>query len=66
MKNPSGVDSVESAQRMMSDLFRKWIEERGMKIPEEVKVIEISPLRAVEAADLGVLTLPPEEKVYLE
>ncbi len=66
VKNRDGVDSVESAQAMMSDEHRRWLEERGIRIPSEARTVEISPLVALEPEDLDPsLKLPDGEKVYL-
>jgi UDP-N-acetylglucosamine/UDP-N-acetylgalactosamine diphosphorylase len=66
VKNASGVDSVESAQKMMNDRFRLWLKLRGIRIPEKVAMIEISPLVAVEPDDLDAgLKIPETETVYL-
>jgi len=66
VKNPSGVDSVESAQRMMDDQYRSWLAVRGVRIPAGVKALEISPLVAVEPEDIDPgLAVPDKEKVYL-
>ncbi len=41
--------------------------EKGAIIPDKVKVIEISPLLAVEADDLpDKISIPAKENVYLE
>ncbi len=67
VKNASGVDSVESARRLMSDLHRKWLLSKGIDIPGKVSVIEISSLLAVEPDDLdGSIIVPEREKVYIE
>jgi UDP-N-acetylglucosamine/UDP-N-acetylgalactosamine diphosphorylase len=66
VKNPSGVDSVESARDMMNALFRTWLAGRGITVPQKVKIIEISPLAAVEPDDLDTgLEIPEKEAVYL-
>lgn len=65
VKNPSGVDSVESARRMMSDLHLRWLRERGIAVPPAVKTLEISPLVAVGPEDLDDVTLPARENVYM-
>jgi UDP-N-acetylglucosamine/UDP-N-acetylgalactosamine diphosphorylase len=66
VKNASGVDSVESAQKMMDDQYRSWLAARGVRIPDAVRSVEISPLAAVEADDLDPgLVIPGKEKVYL-
>ncbi|HSV97300.1 MAG TPA: UDPGP type 1 family protein [Spirochaetota bacterium] len=67
IKNPSGVDSVESAHELMTGLYRRWLGERGILIPSLVKKLEISPLLALEAADIpDSLSIPDAESVYLE
>ncbi len=66
VKNPSGVDSAESARRMMSDQALRWLKARGVPVPDAVKTVEISPLVAVESDDLEGITIPAREKVYLE
>jgi UDP-N-acetylglucosamine/UDP-N-acetylgalactosamine diphosphorylase len=67
VKNATGVDSVESCRKLMLDLHRKWLEERGIVIPPEVKELEISPLLAVEPGDIpSDIVIPGKERVYLE
>ncbi len=66
VKNPDGVDSVESARRMMSELALKWLRERDIPVPPSVKLLEISPLLAVGPEDLGEVCVPNCEKAYLE
>jgi len=67
IKNPSGVDSVESAQGLMDALARSWLRERGIAIPPSVRTVEISPLLALEPGDLPAsITVPDKERVYLE
>jgi len=67
VKNPSGVDSVESSQELMVDLHRNWLISRGVSVPEAVEIIEISPLYAVEAEDIdSSIKIPDEKKVYLD
>jgi UDP-N-acetylglucosamine/UDP-N-acetylgalactosamine diphosphorylase len=66
VKNASGVDSVESSKLLVSNLCRSWLSERKIHISEKVKVIEISPLVAVEAEDLDAsLVIPDQEQVYI-
>lgn len=66
VKNASGVDSVESAQKMMDEQYRSWLCGRGICVPGSVKAVEISPLTAVEAEDLDPgLMVPDKELVYL-
>jgi UDP-N-acetylglucosamine/UDP-N-acetylgalactosamine diphosphorylase len=67
VKNASGVDSVESAQKMMSEQNRRWLARRRIRIPDRAEVIEISPLAAVEPEDLDPkITLPDGNKIYIE
>jgi UDP-N-acetylglucosamine/UDP-N-acetylgalactosamine diphosphorylase len=67
VKNPSGVDSVESAHELMTRLYRRWLGERGIGIPSRLKKIEISPLLALEASDIpDSISIPDSESVYLE
>ncbi len=66
VKNATGVDSVDSSRELMSGLFRSWLSSRHIAIPEHVRVIEISPLAAVEADDLPEnLVIPDNENVYI-
>lgn len=66
VKNASGVDSVESAQKMMDEQHRSWLAARGIRIPAKVRAVEISPLAAVEPDDLDpALSLPDTEQVHL-
>jgi len=67
VKNPSGVDSVDSARSMMNDLFRKWLAARGVAVPAAVETVEISPLVAVEPEDIDpALAVPSEKRVYID
>ena len=67
VKNSSGVDSVESAQSMMSEQHRRWLRNRGIRVPGTTRVIEISPLVAVEQEDLDAdIKVPEEEQVYID
>ncbi len=64
VKNATGIDSVESAQKLMLDLHRKWLTMRGIRVPASARIIEISPLAAVGPEDLDAdLVLPEEEKL---
>lgn len=66
VKNPSGVDSAESARGLMCSLHRRWLEEREIKIPKRAKVIEIAPSAAVEAADIDrTLVLPDQDEILI-
>ncbi len=67
VKNKTGIDSVDTAQDLMTKLSLRWLKERGVPIPANVKVVEISPLLAVEPKDIpDSITVPDTEKVYLE
>jgi UDP-N-acetylglucosamine/UDP-N-acetylgalactosamine diphosphorylase len=67
VKNKSGVDSVESARELMSNLAMDWLKQKGISIPPDVKVVEISPLQAVEPEDIDDnITIPAEEEVYIQ
>jgi UDP-N-acetylglucosamine/UDP-N-acetylgalactosamine diphosphorylase len=66
VKNATGIDSVDTSQELMSNLFKSWCVKRKISIPSKVRVIEISPLAAVEADDLdGSVIIPDQEKVYI-
>jgi len=66
VKNPSGVDSVESARKLMQDQYRRWLAVKGIRVSPKTKIIEISPLVAVEPDDINKnLVLRDEETVYL-
>ena len=52
VKNPSGVDSVDSARRMMTNLHRRWLTDAGAIVHGEPH-IEISPLYALTPAELS-------------
>ncbi len=67
VKNASGADSLQTAQGLMNSLHRKWLTARGIKIPERVKAIEISPLFALSENDIPEGTIiPDKELVYLK
>ena len=66
VKNASGADSPDTSKKMMIELHRKWLVSRGINIPEKVSVIEISPLTALEAADIPPdIIVPNTAKVEL-
>jgi UDP-N-acetylglucosamine/UDP-N-acetylgalactosamine diphosphorylase len=66
VKNAEGVDSPETSQRLMIELHKKWLTQRGVIIPQRVSVIEISPLTAVDPEDIpSGLTVLNKEKVEL-
>jgi UDP-N-acetylglucosamine/UDP-N-acetylgalactosamine diphosphorylase len=52
VKNSEGADTPETARQAMEHLFRSWIEKAGVKITPGV-VVEISPLYALDKAELG-------------
>jgi len=67
VKNPAGIDSVESARAMMDAQARRWLLSRGIAVPTSVKVIEISPLVAAGPEDIDAgLVIPDRERVYIE
>ncbi|HPI13292.1 MAG TPA: UDPGP type 1 family protein [Spirochaetota bacterium] len=67
IKNPSGVDSVESAQGLMDARARRWLRERGIDVPPSTAVVEISPLLALEPGDIPAsLRVPDRKRVNLE
>jgi len=66
VKNPSGIDSVDSARKMMSDQCRRWLAAGGVRVPEKTVTLEISPLAAVEPEDIDpALVVPELESVYI-
>lgn len=67
VKNKTGVDSVDTAQELMINLYKKWLIQKNITIPKVVEKIEISPLLAVEPDDLpGSLAIPQQKEVYIE
>ena len=67
VKNSAGEDSVETSCKLMDRMFRRWLAERCIKITDSVRVVEISPLLAVEAEDIPAgLEVPEQEALYLE
>lgn len=75
IKNLSGVDSAESSRALQIERAARWLEAAGVKVPRDVEghctaVIEISPLTALEAADLRghpklPQTIAPGDEVLL-
>lgn len=66
IKNAEGADSPETSRALMEGLYRKWLRERNIDLPDKTKAVEISPLTAVEASDLpDNLILPDEEQILL-
>jgi UDP-N-acetylglucosamine/UDP-N-acetylgalactosamine diphosphorylase len=58
IKNPTGVDSLETARRAMTNLFGSWLEKAGVKLPRDKNgnvegKIEISPRYALDADELA-------------
>jgi len=78
VKNPSGVDSVESARAMLIDRDTRWLAAAGVSIPRTADnspdcVVELSPRSFVGVDDLisrletKTLTNPePGEELYYE
>jgi UDP-N-acetylglucosamine/UDP-N-acetylgalactosamine diphosphorylase len=67
IKNSAGVDSPQTSHALQSDRHGAWLEARGVEIPRAADGhvaarIEISPLTAIEAADLDPAALPPVVK----
>ncbi len=66
VKNAEGNDSPETSRALMDGLYRKWLRERNIFVPERTKTVEITPLTAVEAGDLpSDLILPDKEQILL-
>lgn len=58
IKNPTGLDSAESARGIQTERNARWLASQGVQIPRDARgrveaVIEISPLTALEAEDLA-------------
>lgn len=67
IKNAEGIDSAASSAELMSNLHRSWLAAKGVKIPEKVKIIEISPLLSFDGSRIPAdITVPEEEKVFLK
>ena len=57
LKNAAGPDSAETVRRALSEVYAGWLERAGAAIPRgpdgaPAVAVEISPLRALDAADL--------------
>jgi UDP-N-acetylglucosamine/UDP-N-acetylgalactosamine diphosphorylase len=66
VKNKTGVDSVDTAQELMINLYKSWLSQKNIVIPKVVEKIEISPLYAVNPDDLPAsLVIPQQKEVYL-
>ncbi len=71
VKNKAGEDSIESAQRMMSELSWKWLAARGVPTPPDAasRPCEIHPSFALGPEDLPAdvgARVQEEGPVYLE
>jgi UDP-N-acetylglucosamine/UDP-N-acetylgalactosamine diphosphorylase len=63
LKNASGPDSPETVRQALSNLYGRWLEQAGVRLPHTETAdfaipIEISPLFALDAAELTT-RLPP-------
>lgn len=59
VKNANGVDSPESARKLLSDLHLRWIKKAGAILPSNIPegcVCEISPLVSVAGENLDFLS----------
>ncbi|NOY79048.1 MAG: UDPGP type 1 family protein [Calditrichaeota bacterium] len=74
VKNKEGEDSPQTARRDLTDLFGRWLEKAGVKIPRDefnhvIGAIEISPLFALDEEELirkiGSRKIVFHEKLYL-
>ena len=75
VKNPTGVDSIESAVRHQVQRAVRWLEEAGVDVPHQPNgepdlTVEIAPSFAIDAADVKRrLTQPPklhrQEQLYI-
>lgn len=76
VKNAEGSDSPETARRDMIARAARWLEDCGVHVPrtesgDPAAAIEISPMRALNAADLpgsvdAGLVIEPGVEVYLD
>lgn len=76
VKNPTGVDSVETAQRDMSRRAARWMRAAGFDIPKDADGepsgrFEISPLYALDAGQFlerspAKRPIPSGESIYVE
>jgi UDP-N-acetylglucosamine/UDP-N-acetylgalactosamine diphosphorylase len=75
-KNATGVDSAESARRMMTERAAAWLEEAGISIPKTQSgepdcLLEIAPAFALEKDNIKeklsrIPIIKPKDKIYLE
>ena len=68
IKNLQGVDSPATSHQIQSDRNGSWLETRGVSVPRDDEghvqaKIEISPLTALEPADLAKIDLPQEVEI---
>ncbi|MEE3326991.1 MAG: UDPGP type 1 family protein [Myxococcota bacterium] len=57
VKNASGPDSPDSARAALTALYRGWLEESNLTLPEAIQAIEIDHSIADSSADLAQLGL---------
>ncbi len=60
LKNATGADSPEVVKRAISDLAADWLRRAGAEVAAGVTV-EVSPLAALEPADIGKLIAPGQK-----
>ncbi|MBN2181382.1 MAG: UDPGP type 1 family protein [Sedimentisphaerales bacterium] len=75
-KNATGVDSAESARRMIVERAASWLEAAGVTVPRKKDgspdcVLEIAPSFALEKEDIKskldrIPPIKPKDKLYLE
>jgi UDP-N-acetylglucosamine/UDP-N-acetylgalactosamine diphosphorylase len=63
IKNATGVDSPESSRKIQSERAGRWLESMNVDVPrngdgEVDAAIDLSPLTAIEPADLQGVDLP--------
>ncbi|MFA4943967.1 MAG: UDPGP type 1 family protein [Lentisphaeria bacterium] len=68
VKNPTGVDSLESSQKMQQERAARWLEAAGVTVPRRADgtldcTLELSPRRFADRADVVAAagTLPTPE-----
>lgn len=69
LKNATGPDSPDTVRRAMSDLAAGWLRKAGVEVPPSAGPVEISPLFALDAAELAEKVRPTlriEGPTYLE
>jgi UDP-N-acetylglucosamine/UDP-N-acetylgalactosamine diphosphorylase len=57
VKNATGDDSPDSARAALARLYHEWLRSAGAKVDDSIPV-EISPLFALDAADVGAKIKP--------